>query len=376
MKLRYLILWLAFLGLAGVAGAEELRCAVCGQSIVSNYHYMTDALTGEKKNLCLTCSALKDHCYICGLPVKENFQRLPDGRVLCERDAADAVGSESQAKEICSRVTYDIDRQFSRFMTFPDTNVEVSIVDKFHLENLFHAPGYQDSCVSTEGATASNPQPNGKYYHTVDLLSYMRKSRLMAVCAHEYTHAWMHENVSAKRLNALDRNTIEGFCELIAYKYMESEQETQELGCIKRNTYTRGQVDAFVEADHQYGFNAVVEWLKSGEDSRLDLANLDRVRAVDGGTYVRHAAPVAKAYDVPRGVAMAAPSTLELKGISGTENHRFAMINNATFEPLEKGKVRIGETNVTVQCLEIRSSSVVIQVDGSGEKKELFLTGK
>ena len=38
--------------------------------------------------------------------------------------------------------------------------------------------------------------------------------------------------------------------------------------------------------------------------------------------------------------------------------------------------MRVGETNVTVQCLEIRNNSVVIQVDGSGEKKELFLTGK
>ena len=80
----------------------------------------------------------------------------------------------------------------------------------------------------------------------------MKKSRLMAVCAHEYTHAWMHENVSQKRLNALDRNTIEGFCELIAYKYMESEQETQELECIKRNPYTHGQIEVLVEADHQY----------------------------------------------------------------------------------------------------------------------------
>jgi hypothetical protein len=40
---------------------------------------------------------------------------------------------------------------------------------------------------------------------------------------------------------------------------------------------------------------------------------------------------------------------------------------------MEKGKVRVGKTNVTVRCLEIRGNSVVVQLEGSNEKKELFL---
>jgi hypothetical protein len=62
-----------------------------------------------------------------------------------------------------------------------------------------------------------------------------------------------------------------------------------------------------------------------------------------------------------------------LKGISGSGQHRFALINNATLETMERGRVRVGQTNVMVQCLEIHDQSVTIQIEGSKEKKQLFL---
>ncbi len=49
------------------------------------------------------------------------------------------------------------------------------------------------------------------------------------------------------------------------------------------------------------------------------------------------------------------------------------MINNTTFETMEKAKVRLGQTNVVVRCLEIRNDSVMIQVEGATEKQQLFL---
>ncbi len=67
------------------------------------------------------------------------------------------------------------------------------------------------------------------------------------------------------------------------------------------------------------------------------------------------------------------PSTLMLKSISGSGKNRFAMINNTTFETMEKARVRLGQTNVVVRCLEIRNDSVTIQVEGSAEKQQLFL---
>ena len=53
----------------------------------------------------------------------------------------------------------------------------------------------------------------------------MSKPHLLAVSAHEYTHAWMAENVKPNRVAGMDRDTLEAFCELVAYKYMASRNE-------------------------------------------------------------------------------------------------------------------------------------------------------
>lgn len=372
-KARLILLaWVVCL-IACPAPAQVIKCSLCDKVIVGRYRKIEDQITHEKKNFCLECSELPDRCFACDLPIKEGGTKLQDGRFLCARDEQVAVNSPDEAKDICQQTKLDIDRLFSRFMTFPGDNVNVSVVDKFHLQNLFTAPGYQNTCASYYGATASNPLPGGKFMHSIDLLSNLRKSRLMAVCSHEYTHVWMAENVSPERKAALDPNTVEAFCELVAYKYMDNHQETSEMDNIKRNTYTKGQIDVLLAADERYGFNTVIEWIKNGEDNRLALDNLDRVRALKDATYIPVSTSLASYVIVGSAVPKpVAPSTLTLKGIMGAGRNRFAMINDGTLGINETGRVHVGESNVVVRCLEIHDDSVVIQVQGSNEKKELF----
>jgi thioredoxin-related protein len=64
---------------------------------------------------------------------------------------------------------------------------------------------------------------------------------------------------------------------------------------------------------------------------------------------------------------------LKLTGISGSASRRFAIINNQTFAPGETAKVKLKDTQVKVLCKEIRPNSVLIQIDGSNETKELIL---
>ena len=373
MKTRLTLAGLLIWTFACAALASEMKCDVCGTNFTGKYFYKEDGAVGGRKIICPACAQLQDQCFACGLPVKEGYETLPDGRLLCARDAKDVIQTEEEAKEIAAQVPQDLDRLLSRYMTFPGTNALVSIVNRFYLENLFKMPGEGQACVSVYGATTSNRLPGNHIVHSIALLSHLRKSRLMAVCAHEYTHAWMGENVSRERAKAIDKDTTEAFCELVAYKYMSSRQEIFEMETIKKNTYTKGKIDVLIAADSQYGFEAVLEWIKAGDDATFDLGTLERVRAV-GGAYV--AAPVAVSVILPPAVNLRpapAPDTLELKSISGTAQHRFAMINNATFESMEHGKVRVGQTNVSVRCLEIRNDSVMIQIDGSNEKKQLFL---
>jgi protein disulfide-isomerase len=65
---------------------------------------------------------------------------------------------------------------------------------------------------------------------------------------------------------------------------------------------------------------------------------------------------------------------LELKGISGTAQRRFALINNQTFMEGETAGVRFEAGQIRVRCVEIKEDSVVIEVGREKERREIFLT--
>jgi hypothetical protein len=117
-------------------------------------------------------------------------------------------------------------------------------------------------------------------------------------------------------------------------------------------------------AEDIFEFHRLVKWMKFGADSHMNRYTVDGVLEAASKSSLPQWTPAAPA---------PAPTVLTLKGVSGSEQHRFALINGSAFEAMEKGKVRLGQTNVTIHCLEIRSNSVVVQVEGSAEKKELFL---
>jgi hypothetical protein len=106
-----------------------------------------------------------------------------------------------------------------------------------------------------------------------------------------------------------------------------------------------------LEAEEHYGFGAIVDWMKAGEDSRLESGQLDRVRMVEPSLNVKPATSPAL-LTVAAKAPTPVPNTLTLKGISGTSQHRFALINDRTFEVMEKGRVRFGQTNVAIRCLD------------------------
>ena len=64
---------------------------------------------------------------------------------------------------------------------------------------------------------------------------------------------------------------------------------------------------------------------------------------------------------------------LKLTGLSGTAARRFAIINNQTFAAGETARVKLQGGAVEVLCKEIRTKSVLVQVEGASETKEIFL---
>jgi hypothetical protein len=360
--------------LQAVASADDAdHCAVCGVFFTDKVYIFTDKVTNEKTRICSDCSLLDDVCFVCGLPVKKDFTKLADGRCICARDAKNAVLNEDEAKQVYEQVHYDLDRLFSRFMNLPITNISTTIVDRVNLLELFKVPGNDYSCPNVLGYISSKTNRAGKIRHKMSLLGALPRAEFKAVCAHELTHAWQAENVPLRRKKTLGHDACEGFCELVAYKFMESQSETDEMKAIRRNVYTRGQIDLFIDADQRFGFDQVVDWMKYGVDSVLHAEDLNNVRNIEiPRPTVRPVANLPASQPRPEQTY----DTLTLKGILWSQAHPMATINNHTFEVGDTSKVKLGLTNVTVLCVGIREDAVRIKVGGSDEVQELRLRRK
>jgi len=83
-------------------------------------------------------------------------------------------------------------------------------------------------------------------------------------------------------------------------------------------------------------------------------------------TRVYGAGPVATT-NVPTVVV----ADIHLNGISGSADHRLAIINNRTFESGEEAEVSTTSGRVRIRCLEIQAEAVVIQA--GGERRVLRL---
>jgi hypothetical protein len=62
---------------------------------------------------------------------------------------------------------------------------------------------------------------------------------------------------------------------------------------------------------------------------------------------------------------------LVLKGISGSASKRLALINDTSFKRGDKIPIKLGAQYISVQCVEIRSDSVLVKVDSNPELMEL-----
>ncbi len=357
-----------------VSAADTDQCFVCGAAITGAFYRVEDKVTLEKRNVCKDCETSLPVCFVCGLPAGTSSpgrQQLSDGRTLCARDAQTAILQADEGKRVCREVWEKIDRLFSRFISFPENNVTIRIVDRVHLLELFKLAGNDYECPNVLGFTQTKALGAG-LGHQVSVLGGMPLDFFQATCAHEFTHTWLNENLTESRRKTLSKDAEEAFCELVSYLLMDSLGNAEAKARLLHNGYTRGQINAFVSAEQQFGFNDVVEWMKSGADERLDPDHLDNVRNVVGPK--RTAAPAPVAIYVP--VSAPVPRTLALKAVFWDQTRPTALINDHTFGVNETGTVRIGETNLTLRCVAIRKDGVRVQIPGSNQEQELVLRSR
>ena len=373
------LLFISALFCADRAMAQVEHCTICKAVLAGKIYLLPDNVSGEKVQICADCLKLTSVCFMCGLPVKENYKELPDGRFLCARDVKNAVIDDDEARQTVLDVQDTLDRLLSRFITFPSAKLETAVVDRINLMALFALPGHDYECPNVLGYTQPKTNANGSTAYKVSVLSGLSRGQLRATCAHELTHAWVFENVSPARRKTLGSDGHEGFCELVAYLLMDSQGYEDAKKQILLNHYTRGQINLFIEAEHRFGFNEVVEWVKNGQDALLHGDDLNRIRdlrvasrkSVPGKVSPRTAAP---AY-VQRPAAVA--TDFVLKGVSWSPSRPMAVINDRTFEMNEQGHVQIQRhQRPDTLRVAIRQDGVRLRVVGSGEETGASLGGE
>ena len=361
--------WLLLLLWGGSPALARELCDACGKVIEGKIYTWDDKIAHAKKRLCDTCTDLPTVCYLCGVPVLKEYQSLADGRTLCNRDGRTVVLDDDQAAQLCAEVKQSLDRQFIRFITFPETNVSVGLMDRVRIQEIYKFAGNDYACPNMWGCTITKTNKD-RLEFGISLLSGLPRELLQATCVHEHTHTWIRENLPAARLRQMDKDAIEAFCELVSFLHAEAQGLKSVREHILGNHYTRGQIHLFLEAERRFGFNEIVEWMKSGADARLFTNEVVRVRDL---RVPDAASPAAR----PVSIAAALPARkfeqFVLQGITWSKTRPMAMINGRNFEPGNEVKLPLGETNVLVRCVSISEDAVVIQPDGSPVAQTLRL---
>ena len=364
LSLGHLFGALCMFGLGLLAATAPDRCEVCGGLFVRNVVYThTDAWTGEPREFCDDCRRIREECAVCRMPVKHKVTVVGDGRYLCERDVRLVILDDQAATLVLTEVRKDLDRLIARFITLPSTNIDFAFVSQVRMHQLIQSPGFERQCPLLLGTTRSLLMRDQGWQHEVRVLRALPRSEMIAVYVHELGHAWLREHVPPTR--RITQQAEEGFCELLAYRYLEHIGETNQIARLLSNNYTEGHIDLFVEVYQTYDLNPVLNWMKYGVDPYLKEADLDRVRFVD----IPAPRPPAAAEVIPVWSPPApAPEQLTLTGLLGSGSRAVAMVNGGMVSAGETTTVRVGTNRVVLHCLSITTNQVTLDLPETGER--------
>jgi hypothetical protein len=164
---------------------------------------------------------------------------------------------------------------------------------------------------------------------------------------------WINENRPAE--HAIDSDTIEGICELSAYKLMESRSQPDQQQKILDNPYTHGAIKKLVALEKENGIGYILNWVKNGTTATLETES------------AALAAPVKKAAMTFKNVPAPLPAALKLGGLLIEGQSRQAIISGVAFAVGETKSVKLKNRTVQIRCREIHADSAVLEVDGRPE---------
>src|SRR5476651_1643271 len=264
-RLAFISFFFAAIWMLSAAGETNYFCVVCGKGPLTVHFWMT-----KWGPLCDDCYQLKDHCSICGLPIKDGDGHIktPDGRLICRFDKTNVVLTLDEAKELFDETRDAVVDIYGARFALKYTDVTVNLFDVDYWSEKNGANGLHKFGFASTRKTA-----DGTCTHEVVMLSGRTREEMVGVAAHEYTHLWINENRPDGRV--IDQDTIEAICELTAYKLMEAKKLPEMQKRILANPYTNGKIKTLVAVEREGGTDYVLNWVKNGTAENLGAdANL------------------------------------------------------------------------------------------------------
>jgi len=348
-RLAFISFFFAAIWMLSAAGETNYFCVVCGKGPLTGNIWMT-----KWGPICDDCYHLKDHCSICGLPIKDGDGHIktPDGRLICRFDKTNVVLTLDEAKELFDE-TRDavVDIYGARFaLKYPDVTLNLFDVDYWSEKNGANG-------LHKYGFASTRKTADGTCTHEVVMLSGRTREEMISVAAHEYTHLWINENRPDGRV--IDQDTIEAICELTAYKLMEAKKLPEMQKRILANPYTNGKIKTLVAVEREGGTDYVLNWVKNGTTETFDEdANLAPIPATTTSVPF-NAAP------------LPLPEKLKFNGLLTIGKDHEAVINSVSFAAGDEKRVKLKGRTVMVRCLEVDADDVVVQINGSPERVTL-----
>ncbi len=305
--------------------------------------FLNDIDSGVYVHLCDTCNNLYKFCSVCGLPVPDDTMRTGDGRLICAREASDVLMDAVTADKIFQSAQREAVNLINNSFGLNQSDVTVRVADnlsttRFIFSGDTHVLAISETQTSRKGVT-----------HRVFVRTGQTKQQAFYSCIHEYTHLWINENVGN---HDIEPNTIEGICELIAYKVAERRSDSVAQKIMLHNTYTHGRLQDLIQYNTREMLSKVLDWVRDGTTYKLPKPDVP--------------------LDIQIALAQAATrpqkqvETLSVNGTIHTAKGTLVLLTSGLILGKgESGMIKINGQSSKIRCLDIKSDTAVLQFENS-----------
>jgi hypothetical protein len=303
--------------------------------------------------ICGECKNITVRCSLCGLPVKDQGIRTSDGRTICQRESATVVMDEDAARELFQSARETAVDVAGDFFALKNSGVNVHISDVFdtHSTDKMHTL-----------AISTSTHSGSEVVHYVSIKTGRPKHEVFYSCIHEYTHLWINENMGDHQI---ERSTVEGLCELMAYKVAEARKDAASQKEIMGNPYTKGRIKELVQYASEEDLSVMFAWVKNGTTSTLTEGLATATQARSKPAEVPLDVQVARAQlarPQPQNETLAINGTI--KGAKGT----LILLNGGLILGKgESGVVKLNGQPFKIRCVDIQSDAATFQYENSSD---------